>query len=280
MQASATCGSASCDDVVAAIVAPGHVLLPADVDPRVLDDIATRLAAARSRVLRPTTLHSLTLKGLLTELVKHADPTPLAGPDLERGFELLTDPEPGCDRIVLVLDRADALDPAALRYVQLATRDAPLQLLFSGGTAFRALLAWEEFGHLRRGFAEHAPAHDFADAAPPIEAAVPIETPAPVVVGERLPEYHPANPLFWSDRDARRNNKLEMPADPLRSEQTQMDDRTYLQMSRWLLAAVGMAASVAAVAWLMHTGHTGLLADSLADTRLLLLPPTWTSPQR
>ncbi len=133
----------------------GHVLLPADTPQLVLDRVAVRLAALRSRVLRPATIDALTLPGLLAQIVGRAPDEILKAPDLERGFELLNDPGPDCDRIVLLLDRADAIDPAALRYIQLLIRDAPLRLLFVGGPGFYGLLVQEDFGALRRAFVRY-----------------------------------------------------------------------------------------------------------------------------
>ncbi len=153
----------------------GHVLLPAGAPHAVLDRVAVRLAAQRRRVLRPSTIDALTLPGLLAQIVDA--PGEIAGAaDLERGFELLTDPGSCCDRIVLLIDRADALDPAALRYLQLLIRDAPLRLLLVGGPGFYDLLVQDEFAGLRRAFVSYAEESTVADAgsaAPVAERPVP-----------------------------------------------------------------------------------------------------------
>lgn len=167
MQTTATDdGIAPASGILAAVAGRDeHVLLPAGVSRAVLDDVAARLAALRSRVLRPSTTGVLTLPGLLAQIVGRRPDAALEASDLERGFELLT-VGPDCDRIVLLLDRADALDEAALRYLQMAIRDAPLRLLFVGGSRLDELLAGEDFRALRRGFVRHA-APSSADPDPP-----------------------------------------------------------------------------------------------------------------
>jgi hypothetical protein len=172
MQTTATDdGIAPASGILAAVAGRDeHVLLPAGVSRAVLDDVAARLAARRCRVLRPSTAGVLTLPGLLAQIVGRTPDAALEASDLERGFELLTvGPDcdrPDCDRIVLLLDRADALDEAALRYLQMAIRGAPLRLLFVGGSRLDELLAGEDFRALRRGFVRHA-APSSADPDPP-----------------------------------------------------------------------------------------------------------------
>lgn len=157
MQTTATDdGIAPASGILAAVAGRDeHVLLPAGVSRAVLDDVAARLAALRSRVLRPSTAGVLTLPGLLAQIVGRTPDAAFEASDLERGFELLT-VGPDCDRIVLLLDRADALDEAALRYLQMAIRGAPLRLLFVGGSRLDELLAGEDFRALRRGFVWYA----------------------------------------------------------------------------------------------------------------------------
>ncbi|MBC7800390.1 MAG: hypothetical protein H7Z10_07195 [Gemmatimonadaceae bacterium] len=138
-------------EVVDAVVVQGHhVLLPADVPPGFVDEVVDRLAVRRNRVIRPATRDPLTLPGLLAQVVGRPADGTLDPADLETGFDLLTNPGREFDRIVMVLDRADALDAPALRYIQLATRDAPLRLVFVGGPGLHSLLAREEFAATRR----------------------------------------------------------------------------------------------------------------------------------
>jgi len=139
------------DDVVAAIVSRGEHVVVAEALPRgFMDGTAARLAALRCRVVRPSTLDHVTLPNLLTQ-ISDDDPERAAGAlDLEAGFDLLTRTGPDCDRIVLVLDHADALDPAALRYLCLVARDAPLRLLFAAGPALAESLEPAGFRRLPR----------------------------------------------------------------------------------------------------------------------------------
>ena len=227
------------DTIVTAVVAGGHILLPATLELGLLDAIASRLAGACTRVLRPATQGTLTLAGLLADIAGHKTNAPLSGLDLERGFELLTGtgPEhgrPGCDRIVLMLDRADALDAAALRYLQLAARGTVLQLLFSAGPGLRALLEWEEFGHLRRGFVEHP--------FPQIEAPFAIQAPVPI------PGLKPAQVTAI--------------------EQPSPTDPAPFRRGRWVLAGVG-AAVVASIAGILRLIPAETLAAYVGKGRAL-----------
>lgn len=269
------------NDVVTALTLRNeHVLLPADVPRAVLDDIAAQLVVQRSRVLRPPALDALTLPGLLAALVAQAPDTATAAPDLECGFELLTDPGPDLQRVVLMLDQADALDPAALRYVQFAAHGAPLRLVFAGGRGLCALLEREEFGLLRRRFIGYAPAA-------PLEPAPKTAAPVPLVVAdppssrtdegfdaeafpggaeaalefaafekslaggdrnwERADRHHPDR--HHPDRD----RPIEWHA-PI----SEPDRRS----AHWMLAGAGMAVFAAATLWLINSG---LLASYLAD---------------
>ncbi len=69
---------------------------------------------------------------------------------LRRGFQALTTLDETCDGIVLLVSDANALQPAALRYIQLACRaGANLRLVLAGRRGFLDLLAPREFAHLR-----------------------------------------------------------------------------------------------------------------------------------
>lgn len=222
-------GDPLCSDIVGAIVTRNeHVLLPDGVSHTVLDDVTARLAGLRSRVFRLSTLDTVTLPGLLSQVVGHESHVTVTAPDLERGFEMLTDIGADFDRVVLVLDRADALEPAALRYIQFATREFPLRLVFAGGLEMRTLLAREEFASLRRSFVEYTPASEAELPVMPID--IPLEVPrleiappppalaAPVIT---LPEHRPVH---------------------------------LVRRRGWLLAGTGIAASVAGLAWLIQSG--------------------------
>lgn len=235
-------GDPLCDDIVGAIVARNeHVLLPDGISHTVLDDVTARLSGLRNRVFRLSTLDTLTLPGLLSQIVGHESHIMLTAPDLERGFEMLTDTGANFDRVVLVLDRADALEPAALRYIQFATREFPLRLVFAGGLEMRGLLAREEFASLRRSFVEYAPAT--ASELPVMPIDIPVEVPRPDI----------APPLLAL-------------AAPLLSLPKHRP--VHLVRRRgWLLAGTGLAASVAGLAWLIQSGALApyLEANSLVS---------------
>ena len=272
------------NDVVTALISRNeHVLLPADIPRAVLDDVAAQLVVQRSRVLRPPALDAMTLPGLLAALVAQtpdtASDTAAAVPDLERGFELLTDPGPDLQRIVLMLDQADALDPAALRYVQFAAHGAPLRLVFAGGHGLCALLGREEFGLLRRRFIGYAPAAppELAKAATPIPSFVADPASSRTDEGfdaEAFPGGAEAalefaafeKSLAGGERDwvlADRHDPA--PHHPARDRPiewhapiSQPDRRS----THWMLAGAGMAVFAAVALWLINSG---LLASYLSD---------------
>lgn len=101
----------------------------------VLDQAAALLAARRSRVLRAAAAgpDGLGLQELMDQVAGRPDPRGPADASLEQGAQALTVPDAGCDRIVLLLDDAEAVQPAALRYVQLACRTgSKLRLVLAG----------------------------------------------------------------------------------------------------------------------------------------------------
>ena len=283
------------DDVVTALtIRNEHVLLPADVPRAVLDDIAARLAEQHSRVLRPPAPDVLTLPGLLAELVVQVPDTAYeattAAPDLERGFELLTDPGPDFQRVILMLDRADALDPAALRYVQFAAHGAPLRLLFAGGQGLRALLEREEFGLLRRSFSGYAPSSPGEPAPKPAAPATSVDThptAARTIEGfdakafpggaEAALEFAAFEKgLASGDRNWNRPDRDRPPGQSPDSREPDWREPDWghavkwqapvsepdRHSTRWLLTGAGMAVFAAAVLWLISSG---LLASYLAD---------------
>jgi len=128
----------------------GHILLPVGVSHTVLDGIAAGLAALHGRVLRPSTSNALTLPGLLAQIAGVPDAA-LDALHLEYACEMLT-AGPDCNWVVLMLDQADTLDEAALRYLQMTIKATPLRLLCVDGAALNELLNREEFRVLRRDF--------------------------------------------------------------------------------------------------------------------------------
>ncbi len=262
------------DDVVTALtIRNEHVLLPADVPRAVLDDVAARLATRQNRVLRPPALDVLTLPGLLAELVAQAPDATLAAPDLERGFELLTDPGPDYQRIVLMLDRADALDPAALRYVQFAAHGAPLRLVFAGGRELHGLLEREEFGLLRRGFAGYAPA-SLPEPAP--KPAVPVTSFVADSLPSRTAESSRTDAFPGGAEAALEFAAFEKglaeggPDRDFPVEWHAPVSKPARGSAHLLLAGAGMAAFAAAAVWLINSG---VLASYLAVVLRTAAPP-------
>jgi len=120
---------------------------------RVLLDLAADcLAEMRSRVLRAAEVLPGTLGGPAAS--PHvAGSSKASVPDdelLARGFQALTVLDQTCNRIVLLISDAHALQYPALRYIQFVGRSgAPLQFVFSGTRKFFDLLNAEEFAWLR-----------------------------------------------------------------------------------------------------------------------------------
>lgn len=127
---------------------------------RVLDGVAGRLKESRSRVVRIAGLGSgeISLSALMAEVSSVEDLTAQDDAVLEHGFKTLTETGDRCDRVVLIVDRAEALQPAALRYVQFAGRaGGALRLVMGGGAAFVAGLGAAGFAALQERLAVHSP---------------------------------------------------------------------------------------------------------------------------
>ena len=120
---------------------------------RVLLDVAADcLAERRSRILWAAEVLPGTL-GVPMPLPRAAGQSKTNVLDdelLTHGFQALTMLDQTCDRIVLLVSDAHALQPSALRYIQFAGRSgAPLQFVFCGTRKFFDLLNAEEFAWLR-----------------------------------------------------------------------------------------------------------------------------------
>ena len=117
-----------------------------------LDAAAGILEKKRTRVLkvRPP----LDLRGFM-EQVGRTDHT-FGDGDVERGFNALTALDPGCDRIVLLVEDAHLLPHTTLFYLQFVLRaEPPLQLAFAGRLEVADALALEGFAGLRARFSLH-----------------------------------------------------------------------------------------------------------------------------
>lgn len=120
---------------------------------RVLLDLAADcLAGRRSRILWAAEVLPGTL-GMPMPSMRAAGPSEAGSPDdevLAQGFQALTALDQTCDRIVLLVSDAHALQHSALRYIQLAGRSGShLQLVFCGTREFFDLLDEKEFAWLR-----------------------------------------------------------------------------------------------------------------------------------
>lgn len=120
---------------------------------RVLLDLAAdHLAERRSRILWAAEVLPGTL-GLSVPLPHMAGLSKAHIPDdklLAHGYQALTVLDQTCDRIVLLVSDAQALQHLALRYIQFVSRSgAPLQFVFCGTRKFLDLLNLKEFERLR-----------------------------------------------------------------------------------------------------------------------------------
>jgi hypothetical protein len=115
----------------------------------VLAGIAATLATLRTRVLRVSP--PLDLRGFMEQVGRTGQAA--GDDDVERGFNALTTLDPGCDRIVLLVDDAHLLPHTTLFYLQFVLRaDPPLHLAFAGCPEIAETLALEGFAGLRGRF--------------------------------------------------------------------------------------------------------------------------------
>lgn len=117
-----------------------------------LDLAADCLAELRSRVLRAAEVLPGTLGVPMpsSHRAGQADVGVLDDELLTHGFQALTVLDQTCDRIVLLVSDAHALQYPALRYIQFVSRSgAPLQFVFCGTHKFFDLLNVKEFEWLR-----------------------------------------------------------------------------------------------------------------------------------
>ena len=141
-------------EIVSIVVDQGRsVMTRPGTAPTTFDAMEQTLRTRRCRVLRAPDL-PITLPHLLASLSGRSDGAPPGPEDLEAGYEQLTVLDPLSDRIVLVAPDTDGLDPAVLRYLQLAMHDAPLQLVLGCSQTILSLLAMDEFAPLRRRVVE------------------------------------------------------------------------------------------------------------------------------
>ncbi len=206
-------------------VLAGHdvtLFIRGDGGRELLDAAAERLPALRCRVLRAagTPSEGLSLPLLLAQVTMGQGtwhPVPSAQNDefLRRSFQALTVLDGTCDRIVLLVSDANALQPAALRYIQLACRaGASLQLVLAGKRGFLDLLSPAEFADLRARLATGP----IITPLPPGPAVLPAafvapqrprpihETP-PVPAPEQV-EFEPSRPMLSSFSNTSHRKRL------------------------------------------------------------------------
>lgn len=117
------------------VMAGGDAVVDGPGASMLLDQAAALLAARRSRVLRAAAVgpEGLGLEELMAQVAGRAEPGSPGNPSLEQGAQAMTVLDERCDRIVLLLDDAETVRPAALRYIQLACRtSAKLRLVLAG----------------------------------------------------------------------------------------------------------------------------------------------------
>ena len=122
-----------------------------------LDGIAEALGLRRCRVLRAAgrAPGGLSLSGLMAQVTARADLEAHDDEVLERGFQALSVPDAECDRIVLLVDGAEALQRTALRYLQFTCRSAPALRLVLARDGGIPVLEEDEMASLRTRLAAH-----------------------------------------------------------------------------------------------------------------------------
>ena len=151
--------------LVAHLAGGGSLLLTgSEGSGAVLDAAADALGKTRARVLkvRPP----LDLRGFMEQVGRTG--RAIGDDDVERGFNALTALDPGCDRIVLLVEDAHLLPHTTLFYLQFVLRAGPpLQLAFAGRPEIADALALEGFAGLRGRFSLHltmaAPSPELAE---------------------------------------------------------------------------------------------------------------------
>ena len=122
----------------------------------VLRRVAADLVSQRVRVIQVSdeSAGGLGLTGLVSQVGGQADPAASLDEKRERAFEALTELDDDVERIALLVDDAQRLDPSALRYIQLACRSSPmLRVVLARSPDALGPLDSEEFAPLRERIA-------------------------------------------------------------------------------------------------------------------------------
>ena len=190
-----------------------------------LDVAAERLAMCRCRVFRAagTSSEGLSLPVLMAQVIGQPAPGVHNDEALKRGFQALTTLDATCDRIVLLVSDANTLQPAVLRYIQLACKaGTTLQLVLAGKRGFLELLSPHEFAPLRARLATGpiitplSPIPTVAPAAPvaaPVAPPVALQRPSPmqdlpVAPAPRQIGPQPGRPMLSSPAHLPRRKRL------------------------------------------------------------------------
>ena len=190
-----------------------------------LDEAAGRLAATRTRVLRaaPGSGRSLTLSSLVGQIAGHSG-VPGRGADVQtKGYRALTQLDQSCDRIVLLVSDAQALDRNALDYLKLVKREqSPLSLILAGSQELFDVLDEQNVpaarARVRTRHGMEPPPQPAMET--PVLAPPPSEPPR----AQRLAPVAPAGPLYAA-------SAAKKSAEPSRSRQ-------------WGIAAAAFAAGI------------------------------------
>lgn len=140
------------DKAVAAVMDGASVLVTAhDGTTAFLAAVALRLAPTRTRVLhlRPP----LGIAGFMDQVAANCAP---GDTQLERGFNALTMPDAGCDRIALLVEDAHEMPQATLRCIEFTLQAGPhLRVVLAGRSGIKDTLALAGFAGLRKRFPLH-----------------------------------------------------------------------------------------------------------------------------
>jgi hypothetical protein len=104
---------------------------------QLLQRAKAELDELRCRTLRASCPGSseLRLHDLVSQLCKYPVRGDVRGDELERSHRLLTEVDPSCDRVVLIVDGAQLLSSSALRFLQLTSRSGPHLRIVLASTA-------------------------------------------------------------------------------------------------------------------------------------------------
>jgi hypothetical protein len=171
------------DRLAEALADGGSVLLTGSADP----DPLFAAAARHPRLLRATVFHvgpPLDLSSMLRQVT--ADDGP-ADATLEQGFNALTAPSAGCERIILFVAEAHLLPHATLRYIEFALHAGPyLAVVLAGQNGLADLLALDGFAGLRTRIPVHLVLPDAGPAHTDLPPAVPVPSDLDLAVTYRM----------------------------------------------------------------------------------------------